>query len=85
MARHYRDEHEPRRRLFGIPARRCRCGHLLPCVVRAAIERQQYFVPPAAPEWNAPTTRTDVIQRFPPDRPLMTPGQRARSETRARP
>jgi hypothetical protein len=85
MSRHGIVEHVPKRRLFGKPDR-CRCGNHLPCVVQAAITRQQFLNPEAAPPWNAPTTTLSLwsaAERTPrttADRPLMTPGQQHRSQ-----
>jgi hypothetical protein len=79
MTQNVYTEHVPKRRPLGFKPRRCRCGNELPCPVRATIERQQYFVRDAAPDWGPGRTVGRARAPQAAGRPLMTPGQQRRS------
>lgn len=68
--------HGRRRRWFAPWRVICRCGlEAYPCTVVKMLGRSQRQAN-AGPAWNEPTRRTPMIR---PDRPLLTPGQKARS------
>lgn len=77
-------------RLWWAPwIRRCSCGRPPhppePPVVDGPIDDGTYAtwavkrMRSGDPTWNGPTVATPTIRPGPPDRPLLTPGQRARS------